>query len=74
MVPDLCTVTLGMIKLYKNQHVSLASSKGIIQRVVVDDLGEIITVTTQQELNAARVGGRQPSVAGFPKSDVVVNS
>jgi hypothetical protein len=59
-----------MEKLYKNQHVSLVSSKGIIQRVVVEDLGDIITVTSQKEMEAARLAGRQPAVAGFLKADL----
>jgi hypothetical protein len=63
-----------MNKFNKNQHVLLVSSKGIIQRVVVDDLGEIITVTTKQEMEAATLAGRQPAVAGFPKSSVHVNT
>jgi hypothetical protein len=64
----------GMIKIEKNQSVSLMSSKGIIQRVVVEDLGDIITVTTLQELESSKRDGRPPAVAGFPKSDLIVNS
>jgi hypothetical protein len=60
----------AMEKLYKNQQVSLVSSKGVIQRVVVEDLGDIITVTTSKEMEAARLAGRQPAVAGFPKADL----
>jgi hypothetical protein len=48
--------------------VTLRSDKGDIRRVVVEDFGSILTVTTHQELEDARKAGRPPAVAGFPKT------
>ncbi len=55
----------------KYQTVKLHSYHGVIERVVVKDFGGVITVTTIQELEAARAEGREPAVAGFKKSDLV---
>lgn len=55
----------------KYQTVKLSSFHGVIERVVVADFGNVITVTTLEELEAAEEEGREPFVAGFKKSDIV---
>ena len=60
-----------MEKALVNRVVTLQSHRGAIRRVVVEDFGHVITVTTPQELEAAQRDGRRPSVAGFPKSDLL---
>jgi hypothetical protein len=54
-----------------SQLVRLNSSQGEITRMVVKDLGEIITVCTPQELASAKDKFRQPLTIWFPKKDVL---
>jgi hypothetical protein len=63
-----------MKNIILNQLVTLKSAKGIIQRIVVEDFGDVITVTTAAELEAAQKAGRAPAVSGFPKSDLVATT
>jgi len=58
-------------KVIKNQPVKLRSSQGIIDRVVVADLGEILLVCTPDELARARAKGREPKTIGFKRSDMI---
>lgn len=53
------------------QTVTLLSGLGPITRVVVEDLGEVLLVTRQEELSAARQQGREPAAVGFKKQDVI---
>lgn len=55
----------------KGQQVRLSSSQGEITRIVVEDLGEVITVCTKQEIEAAKEQYRQPLRIGFRKKDVI---
>lgn len=51
--------------------VRLASAKGEIERVVVRDHGEVISVASTEEVADAERDGREPRSAGFRKSDVI---
>lgn len=53
------------------QMVTLDSANGRIQRVVLEDLGDVVTVCTPEELAAAKSQYRQPLRIGFKKKDVV---
>lgn len=59
------------INLHFGQQVTLDSSHGEITRVVVEDLGDVITVCTKQELDTAKSQYRQPFRIGFRKKDVI---
>lgn len=48
-----------------------ALPRGVIQRVIVGDFGDIVTVSNRQECEAAEREGRLPRVAGFRKTDIV---
>jgi hypothetical protein len=60
-------------KILENSLVTLMSARGVIERVVVGDFGEVITVCRKEELTDARSTGRPPAVAGFKKSDILNN-
>ena len=51
--------------------VTLASSQGHIERIVVEDLGEIIRVCREEEFLQAKKEGREPVTVGFPKKDIL---
>lgn len=53
------------------QLVTLESSQGKITRVVVEDLGDVVTVCTAAEFEAAKIQLRQPLRVGFKKKDVI---
>lgn len=53
------------------QLITLRSADGEIQRVVVEDLGDVVTVCTPEELDAAKAQYRQPLRVGFKKKDVL---
>jgi hypothetical protein len=53
------------------QMVRLTSARGVIERVVVGDHGDIITVCTTEEWKQAKKENRAPFVAGFKKSDII---
>ena len=55
----------------ENHMVKLNSYHGVIERVVVDDRGDVVSVCTADELKAAQIEGRPPRVVGFKKSDLV---
>jgi hypothetical protein len=55
----------------ENTLVRLRSYLGLIDRVVVQDLGDILLVCRKQELEAARSEHRDPSAIGFRRDDVV---
>jgi hypothetical protein len=58
----------------KNHTVKLKSFRGVIERVVVEDQGNIISVCTAEDLAVAQAEGREPLVVGFKKSDLVKNT
>lgn len=58
-------------KTLQNQIVRLLASGGEIDRVVVTDLGDVVTVCRVEELEAAKREGRKPLTVGFRKSSVV---
>ena len=52
------------------QTVRLRSSTGIIYRVIVADLGEVIAVCTIEEYEEAKRTGRSPITVGFKKASI----
>ena len=55
----------------KIQMVKLMSADGMIERVVVEDLGDVLAVCRRQEYEMARLEKREPVVVGFRRSMVV---
>jgi hypothetical protein len=53
------------------QVVTLQSSAGPIQRVVVADLGNVILVCRQEEYQQAKSEAREPATIGFKRGDIV---
>jgi hypothetical protein len=53
------------------QRVALEAYCGPIVRVVVEDLGDVITVTTKEEADEAAKTFREPRRVGFKKRDVI---
>lgn len=49
------------------QLVTLDSAQGPIQRVVVQDFGDVILVCREEELRASEREQRAPAAVGFPK-------
>jgi hypothetical protein len=63
---------IGMnTQLVVGQHVVLESSQGRIQRVVVEDMGEIVLVTREEEYRTAKMAGNQPVSIGFRRADII---
>jgi hypothetical protein len=61
----------GGQNIMQNQTVRLHSALGVIERVVVEDLGEILAVCREDELNNAIAEGRKPATVGFRKTSIV---
>jgi hypothetical protein len=53
------------------QVVRVMSHGGIIERVLVEDLGDVVTVCTEGEYKRALAEGRTPRAAGFKLDSVV---
>lgn len=53
------------------KEVGLNSSQGLIRRIVVAVVGEILLVTRPEELENARKEGRSPVSVGFRLRDLV---
>jgi hypothetical protein len=51
--------------------VTLNSSQGPIERVVLQELGDILLVSRQEEVDAARQQHREPFAIGFRRADVI---
>ena len=47
---------------------------GVIERIVVEDRGEVILVCRSQEFEAAQGEGREPISVGFKRSDILESS
>jgi hypothetical protein len=61
-----------MDRIYQaGQEVTVRSSQGILRRVVVADLGEVITICRHDEYERAKAEGREPAYVGFKKTDVM---
>jgi hypothetical protein len=56
------------------QLVTLQSSQGLISRIVVEDLGDVITVCSPEEYKEAQRLSRQPLAIGFKKKDLARRS
>lgn len=59
------------IKLEQGQEVKLLSSQGVITRIVVSDLGDVVLVCLPDEFQSAVEESRAPIAVGFRKSDVL---
>ena len=55
----------------KNNIITLRSSQGLIRRVMVRDLGEVVLVCREEEIIAAKKEHREPILVGFKKEDVI---
>ena len=53
------------------QHVTLHSSLGIIQRVAVQVVGDVVLVCRQDEYETAKRERREPLSRGFRLSDLI---
>jgi len=53
------------------QRVRVASMRGPVWLVVVENIGKIITVCTDSEYEAAEMEGREPVVMGCRQEDVI---
>ena len=51
--------------------VTLNSSLGRIERVLVEDLGDVVRICREEEYATAKKQGREPTTVGFPKRDVI---
>ncbi len=57
-------------KLPLGHVVTLKSAAGLIERIVISDLGDVVTVCKKEEFEAAKSLMRQPVTVGFKKADV----
>lgn len=58
-------------KYERGQVVRVRSSQGVLTRVVVGDLGNVVNICRPEELKRAEVEHRDPAVVGFKKGDIV---
>lgn len=59
------------LQTVEGKKVTLRSSLGQIQRILVKDLGEIVLVCREEEYAQAVTEGREPVTIGFPRVDIV---
>lgn len=57
--------------MQRGQVVTLDARFGEIQRVIVEDLGQILLVCRKDEFQAAEKEGRIPIAIGFPKEAII---
>ncbi len=55
----------------RGESVKLLSFKGIIDRVIVEDHGDVISITRADELALATKERRDPVSVGFRKGDII---
>jgi hypothetical protein len=55
----------------EKRMITLNSATGYIVRVLVEDMGDVVTVCRPEEYEAARQAGRPPTTIGFKKTDIV---
>jgi hypothetical protein len=53
------------------QTVTVDTFRGPMLLSVVEDLGDVLALTTPEEVDSARRDGRAPLVVGFKKADVI---
>jgi alpha-D-ribose 1-methylphosphonate 5-phosphate C-P lyase len=58
-------------QLPRGQAVRLSSAQGEVDRVVVEDRGDVVFVCREDEYEAAQKEGRQPIMVGFKRHDIV---
>ena len=58
-------------KYQLGQSVRVRSSQGILTRVVVEDLGKIVTICRSEELSLALDQHRDPHAIGFLRADIL---
>lgn len=59
-------------QIHEGKEVTVLSAHGQVVRVVVDVLGDIITVCRREEFEQARAEGRKPISIGFKRSAILV--
>lgn len=57
--------------MLQGQEVTLSSRFGLVRRLVLEDLGEVVVVCRREELEAAQREGREPACVGFKRTDIV---
>jgi hypothetical protein len=65
------TVIMQHDKNLLNQMVTVKSLSGDIDRLVVEDHGDVVAVCRPEEAESARNEGRRPRLAPFKKADIV---
>jgi len=61
------------IEVAVGQLVTLRSSQGQIQRILVKDLGEMVLICRAEEYAAAKQEGREPITMAFPRQDLIAS-
>ena len=61
-------------KFEQGQAVTLLSCSGVIDRIVVEDLGAVILICRPEEYERASTEGRDPVSVGFKKTYVIPQS
>ncbi len=64
-------MTVCEVQMIEGTKVTLSSSLGKIERVVVRDLGDVVCVCREDEYVQAQKEAREPVTVGFPKKDVL---
>ena len=57
--------------MHRGQRVTLESTHGPIERVVVEDLGDVLLICRERELHDADAEDREPVAVGFRRSAVL---
>lgn len=58
-------------QLLEGTEVTLRSASGLIRRIVVKDLGDVLAVTSESEYRRAKLAGTEPVFVGFRRSDAI---
>jgi len=59
------------LQLAEGKPVTLKSISGVVERVLVKDLGTVVLVCRKEEYAAAQDAGREPVTVGVRREDVV---
>lgn len=64
-------IIIGMKpQLIEGKQVTVNSACGKIDRIVVQDLGDVVLVTKKETYESAKKAGKEPVSIGFRKADV----
>lgn len=50
---------------------TLSSSTGVIERVLVKDLGDVVLICRKEEYQRAALEHRDPVTMAFPRADII---